>query len=186
MRAGKLNTKAPSLMLTPLLDMFTIILIFLLVSLDSDMAEFKRGVSELPSSDARGLFKPAVNVDITKVAVLVDPVPGVGDRDEKGEPIAWQVVAGLNDGIAHPSYYDKEEIPELTVLFEAHMSERRLRFEKRVRAAIEAGDEPPEHEDPILLIQADQALPYKTLYLVLQSASRAGFGKYRLATVQGG
>jgi biopolymer transport protein ExbD len=182
---SKRGKAPPGLMLTPLLDMFTIILIFLLVSMDGDMVEFKRGVADLPSSEARGKFKPAVNVDITPEGILVDPVPGLDDKDPEGNLMSWRAVIGLNQGIADPRYYAQEEIPELTALFEAHMAERKLRFEKLVRTASAKGQEPPKDEAPILLIQADAKMPYKTLYLVLQSASRAGFGKYRLATVQG-
>jgi len=184
MKRIKLKGDTPSLILTPLLDMFTIILIFLLVSLDADMAEFKRGLADLPKSEARGLFKPAVNVEITREAIRVDPVPGVNDRDENDRPIPWMIVVPLNDGEADERFVDGEEAPDLVALFEAHYAERKLRYEKRLQ---EAGDKPiPPDEEPILLILADKTISYKTLYLVLKSAGKAGFGKYRLATVQGG
>ena len=75
MRARRRTKGKPKLMLTSLLDMFTIILLFLLVNFDSENTEFKKNDdAELPSSSARGVFKPAANVAVTLDGVVLYPV----------------------------------------------------------------------------------------------------------------
>ena len=57
------GSKPPALMLTSLLDMFTIILIFLIVSFEADQKEFKLNSDlTLPESQARLELKPSVNL----------------------------------------------------------------------------------------------------------------------------
>ena len=53
-------------------------------------------------------------------------------------------------------------------------------------AATEPAGEDFEEEDErgIILIQADKRLNYKTLYLVMKSAAKAGFFKYRLVIMK--
>ncbi|MEZ4472913.1 MAG: hypothetical protein R3F60_19425 [bacterium] len=63
----------PTLMLTSLLDMFTIILIFLIVSFESEDYDFRLNPDlKLPESSARSPFKPAANVAVTRAGVLVE------------------------------------------------------------------------------------------------------------------
>jgi biopolymer transport protein ExbD len=147
----------PGLMLTSLLDMFTIILIFLIVSFEAEDHEFQLadGV-ELPESTSRSVFKPAVNVSITDKHILVEKEPVV---EFEG---------------ARPSqeFYDQGQIPVLVTQLEANFQEF---LAKR--------DQDPEAE-AIILVQADKDLEYETLYLVLRSASVAGFSKYRMATMK--
>ncbi|MEL6349560.1 MAG: biopolymer transporter ExbD [Myxococcota bacterium] len=68
-----LKKKGLTLQVTSLLDMFTIILVFLMVSFQAEDQEFilNPGVV-LPSSDAKSPLKPAVNVAVTSKAVFVD------------------------------------------------------------------------------------------------------------------
>ena len=96
---GRRKKSKPKLMLTSLLDMFTIILIFLIVSFEAEDFEFRleKDVS-LPESQARSIFKPAVNVAISKQAVVVDQ----------------RRVLGLKDGLFEPgSLTEDDEIPSL-------------------------------------------------------------------------
>jgi len=62
-----------TLQLTSLLDMFTIILVFLMVSFQAEDKDFvlHAGIS-LPQSSAQNPFKTAVNLAITDNAVLVE------------------------------------------------------------------------------------------------------------------
>ena len=41
-----------------------------------------------------------------------------------------------------------------------------------------------EESGPIILVQADKDVDYRTLFLVLKSAGKAGFVKYRLAVMK--
>ena len=153
--------KPPGLMLTSLLDMFTIILIFLIVSFEAEDQEFKLNTDlKLPESSARSVFKPAVNIALTPEALLVERKP----------------LVALKGGEFDASYYAQDDVPELEELL------------LRVYAAKYA-DLPPEEleqEDggAIILVQADRQIDYRTLFLVLKTAGRAGFVKYRLAVMK--
>lgn len=154
------QSKPAGLMLTSLLDMFTIILIFLIVSFEAEDYEFELNESlTLPESSAKSVFKPAVNVAITPDALIVE-----GEK-----------VAELDGGRFAPELYEQDQIPAVVeVLGE--------RFDTII------GDnqmlDPAEEDKAIILVQADRNLDYSTLYLVLRSASQAGFVKYRLAIMK--
>ncbi|MEO0604901.1 MAG: biopolymer transporter ExbD [Myxococcota bacterium] len=62
-----------TLQLTSLLDMFTIILVFLLESFQAEDEDFTlhAGLS-LPESTARSAFKPAVNIALSEDAIFVE------------------------------------------------------------------------------------------------------------------
>ena len=72
-----LKKKKPrGLMLTSLLDMFTIILIFLIVSFEAEDHEFQLDPDvTLPDSAARSVFTPAVSVTVNPHRVLVEGEP---------------------------------------------------------------------------------------------------------------
>ena len=94
---------APALLLTPLLDMFTIILIFLIVSFEAEDYDFRLNPDlKLPESAARSVFKPAVNVAVTRSGVLVDKRP----------------VATLVDGVAPAEDYAAEQMPPVVAALE--------------------------------------------------------------------
>lgn len=152
--------KAPGLMLTSLLDMFTIILIFLIVSFEAEDYEFKLNPDlKLPESSARSVFKPAVNIAITPKALEVE-------REK---------IVTLEGGKFEASYYEQDEVPELVEFLEGEYERRFVN-----------GDADPSDEEggAIVLVQADKDLDYKTLFLVLKSAGKAGFVKYRLAIMK--
>jgi len=146
--------KKPGLMLTSLLDMFTIILIFLIVSFDSENQEFELNTDlTLPESTAKQPFKAAANMAITPNAVLVENIPIV--RLSKGQPIAGE--------------YDEEAlvIPRLKDALERILA---------VRVSRESGDE-EEDDENIVMLQADRRLEYRTLYLVMSTARSASVGE---------
>lgn len=174
MKSFKKSRKAPGLMLTPLLDMFTIILIFLIVSFNAEDYDFKLDDKVvLPESTARSQFKPSINVSITKTGVTIEQeavlplVAGRADAALYASGEAQAIVGLLN------KYYDGlQEDPE----------------------AAPDPDDTEDSDDPeaakapsnefVLTIQADESLEYDTLYLVLRSAAKAGFFKYRLAVLR--
>ena len=138
-----------TLQLTSLMDMFTIILVFLLISMSSEDYDFVRDESvQIPRSKAQGRFEPAVNVVVSKMFVKVEE----------------NVVARLLDG----------EIADELV--------KAGRIESVVRAARRARErrQTREDEEDVVLIQADRALPYRTVYLIMRSCSIAGYNRYRL------
>ena len=138
------------LQLTSLMDMFTIILVFLLMSLSQEDYDFVREESvQLPTSAAKGRFEPAVNVIVSDGYVRVEE--NVVARLVDGEVSDDQVKAGRLEAVVRAA--------------------RRAR-ERRARQT--------EEQEEIVMIQADRTLPYRTVYLVMRSCSIAGYNRYRL------
>lgn len=166
---GRKKRRAPGLMLTPLLDMFTIILIFLLVSFDNEDYGFRLedGLTP-PKSSAQSIFKPAVNVAITKSAVLVER----------------EALVALTDGKAPEALYLADLAPPLVARLREIYAERYADDDVAPPADGSEPAEDVEEDDAILIIQADKDLDYKTIHLVMNSAREAGFYKYRLVVVR--
>ena len=166
--------KAPGLMLTSLLDMFTIILIFLIVSFNAESYEFRleEGIT-LPESSSRAKLKPAVNVSIT------DNQLKVGDR----------AVLMLEDGGFAENHHEAGSIEPLVERLREVYIQRYGDPEGasgRIVGAEQESDEEYDGLEPIVVVQADQELEYRSLYLILRSAATAGFFKYRLAIMRPG
>jgi biopolymer transport protein ExbD len=160
-------SKPPALMLTPLLDMFTIVLIFLIVSFEAEDFGFKIDPDlTLPESSSTAQLKPAVNVSVNGDRVLVQE----------------KEVVRLDDGEPDPEHLQQGQIPSLV---EALRKEFTTRYgpDGVLGASVGEGEEAGENE-PIVLLQADQKLNYRTVYLILRSAAQAGFFKYRLAIIK--
>lgn len=153
--------KPPGLMLTSLLDMFTIILIFLIVSFEAEDYEFKLDPGlQLPQSSASSVLKPAINLAITPDSLKIDQ----------------EEIVKLDRGKFQEQYHSQGEIP--IVVERLRVAHERIR--EREAAGLLGDDEDP----AVVLVQADKSLDYKTLFLVLRSASVAGFDKYRLAIMK--
>ena len=167
MKRLRRNKAAPALMLTSLLDMFTIILIFLIVSFEAESYEFRLNPDlTLPESTARSIFRPAVNIAVTKEGILVEQKP----------------VMPLSDGQARPSDYEAGSIPELIEHLQALYAERAATIADRPEGSPASDDD--EDDPTILVLQADKDMDYRTLYLVMRSASQAGFSRHRLAVMK--
>jgi len=189
-RSGRAK-KPPALMLTSLLDMFTIILIFLIVSFEAEDYEFKLNPDlRLPESSAQSVFKPALNMSITANEISVE---------EKS-------IYSLESGKARPEDYEAGQIDKVVKVLE-EIYQRNLEALKDAQeeegdelapggkdtasdskdsgADPQAdGDSADEEAGTIIMLQADKHLDYKTLYLVMRSARIAGFAKYRLAIMK--
>jgi biopolymer transport protein TolR len=162
-RRGK-KKGAPPLMLTSLLDMFTIILIFLIVSFEAESYEFRLNPDlTLPDSSARSVFRPAVNLAITPDGVFVEQ----------------EAVVALADGKASEEAYALGYIPALVDQLQVVYAERAAQ-----QPEAPPGDDEDEEDGTIVVLQADKDLDYRTLYLVMRSASQAGFTRHRLAVMK--
>ena len=99
MRAGRFMPKGTfKLQLTSLIDMFTIILVFLLMSFSSEDYDFvlQEGM-QLPRSTSQGTFRPAVNVIVSPDFVRVEE--NVVARLENGQVSDEWVSAGRIEGV---------------------------------------------------------------------------------------
>ena len=154
--------RQPTLTLTSLLDMFTIILIFLIVSFEAENYEFKINPDvQLPESSARRNLKQAVNLAITHKGVMMDD----------------KMLVAFSGGKPRPQDLEGGQIPELVTLLR---KEFEIRFGKDGQFIVEG----EEGKEAIIVVQSDKKLDYATLYLVLRSAANAGFFKYRLAIMK--
>jgi biopolymer transport protein ExbD len=144
--------------ITPMMDMMTIILVFLLKTFTSSAMLVNQDQNLLlPSSNTTLNAKQAVAVTVTKRVVLVD-----------GEP-----VAPVNNGKIDPALKrDGDNGYYITPLVE--MLGRVARKEKKV-AEMTGGK-----FDGELTIVADRFTPYRLLTEILYSCGQAEYANYRL------
>lgn len=142
--------------LTAMMDMMTILLVFLLNSYGNEPDKFTVNDSlRPPESSSKEALKPATIVTVTDASILVDNV---------------EVVKLGEVQIDASGYYIN---PLVTVL-----TEKKDYFEK----IAEMGGPPFEGT---LLVVAHRATKYNILSAVLYSAGRAEFGQYRLVVLKG-
>jgi biopolymer transport protein ExbD len=108
MRRSRVPAPGPfKVNITSLMDMFTIILVFLLVSMSTEDYDFVRDESvALPGSSAKGRFQPAVNVVISKNLVKVEE--NVVARLNQGEVSNEQVKAGRIEAVVRAARRARE------------------------------------------------------------------------------
>ena len=148
--------------ITPLMDMMTIILVFLLKSFSSTTSTitFDQNL-QVPKSFTELKPKLAVTVTVTKKVLLVE-----GDG-----------IAPVNNGRIDPAVKrDGENGYYITPLVE--ILEKHARREKKV-AEITG-----QKFDAQLMIVADQSTPYRLLTEIIYSCGQAGYQNYRLLVLK--
>jgi len=148
--------------ITPMMDMMTIILVFLLKSFSSSSSTitFDQNL-KVPSSTTQLKIKEALSVTVTKKVILVE-----GDG-----------IAPITGGKVDPAVKrDGENGYYITPLVD--ILERHARKEKKVAELTGA---PWEAQ---LMLIADQTTPYRLLTEVLYSCGQAGYGNYRLLVLK--
>ena len=148
--------------ITPLMDMMTIILVFLLKSFSSTTATITFDSNlQVPKSFTELKPKLAVTVTVTKKVILVE-----GDA-----------IAPINAGRVDPAVKrDGENGYYITALVD--ILEKHGRREKKV--AEMTGQK---FEGQLMLV-ADQTTPYRLLTEVIYSCGQAGYGNYRLLVLK--
>lgn len=142
--------KKMALQLTSLLDMFTIILVFLMVSFQAQDQDFvlHSGLT-LPGSSAKNPFKTGVNLAITMESVMVE----------------GKIVFHLEKG---------GDVKDAD--FESGQIKRITQAVNETWGKLNREDD----EENVVVIQADRNLPYRTIHLVMRSAAHAGAFRFRL------
>ncbi|MCG5055878.1 MAG: biopolymer transporter ExbD [Myxococcales bacterium] len=148
--------------ITPMMDMMTIILVFLLKSFSASATNIKFDSNlQLPPSTTQLAAREAVGVTITKNVVLVE-----GDA-----------VAPVNQGRIDPTLKrDGENGYFITPLVD--ILERYNRKERKV-AELTGQD-----FDSQLMVIADADTPYRLLTEILYSCGQAGYQNYRLVVLK--
>jgi biopolymer transport protein ExbD len=148
--------------ITPMMDMMTIILVFLLKSFSSTTSNitFDQNL-QVPRSFSELKPKMAVTVTVTKKVLLVE-----GDA-----------VAPINNGRVDPAVKRDGEngyyVSPLVEILEKHA--------KRERRVAELTGQKFEAQ---LMIVADQTTPYRMLTEVIYSCGQAGYANYRLLVLK--
>ena len=148
--------------ITPMMDMMTIILVFLLKSFASSTSVITFDSNlQVPRSITQIKPKEAVSVTVTKKVILVE-----GDA-----------VAPINNGKIDPAVKrDGENGYYITPLVD--ILEKHARKEKRVAEL--TGQK---FEAQLMLI-ADQTIPYRLLTEIIYSCGQAGYANYRLLVLK--
>ena len=147
----------PALNVSALMDILTILLLFLILSFDAQEETVRPppGIV-LPDSEAQAPVKLAVRVRVLPGEVTVE-----GQR-----------VALIRGGRVRSEDLDGQGL--LPALMSGLRDERARLRQGRMEGASDG-------ELEILYLEADKGIPYRVLRPVLSSARRAGFGKIRLA-----
>jgi biopolymer transport protein ExbD len=148
--------------ITPMMDMMTIILVFLLKTFSSSTSTitFDQNL-QVPKSATQLKPKEAVSVTITKKIVLVE-----GDA-----------IAPINNGKVDPAVKrDGENGYYITPLVD--VLEKHSRKEKKVAELT------GQKFEAQLMVVADQTTPYRLLTEVLYSCGQAGYANYRLLVLK--
>jgi len=165
------------LTITSMMDMMTIILVFLLKSYSTeDISVAPSDDLQIPVSSAMLAPKLAVNVVISRKDIVVDggwvlDLDQTIDEETGGELIA--VPEDEKKGQLVPSLYD--------VLLEKAETAKNLGGEASQRT----GSEQFEFKGDVLL-QCDKRIPFSVIRDVMFTAGQAQFGNFRFVVIQGG
>lgn len=167
LKQARRPTNDGGLNITSMMDMMTIILVFLLKSYSTqDISVAPSEDLELPVSTVKKAPEVAVNVVVSKKNVVVDGVPvlnleHVPDEDNPGQK--------------------KLQVPEDELngqLIESLLDE----LEQKAKTAKELGQQTGSDEHSFkgrLLIQCDKKLPFEVLRQVMYTAGQAQFSEFK-------
>lgn len=156
-RSSVSDKEIRDLNLTAMMDMMTILLVFLLKNYASDPENVQLSdVLQPPQSTSKIPLDPAVTITITKTGILVDD-----------KPVAQ---VNLTDGtVLNEPEGGGQAIGALAEILDKKVADMKA-FEAR-------GGSPFEGK---ILIVADETMPYSLLMRVLYTAGTAHFGQYKL------
>ncbi len=161
------RTKDEGLNITSMMDMFTIILVFLLKSYSTqDISIAASSDLEIPSSTSNKEPELAVNLVVTKSQVVVDGVPvldltQIPDDDNPGQELA-----------SIPE--DEKKGQMITRLYD------RLLEKAEAAKALGEATGSAEHEfKGRILLQCDKTLPFTVVREVMYTAGQAQFGEFK-------
>ncbi len=148
----------PKLNITSMMDMFTIILIFLLFSfsnnpetLDLDKEMF------LPSSSSKLDYKDSIRLVLTKESLKLD----------------GEVVSTVKEGV----------LENLDVLYEKLKNYRTV-ADKLNKEIKQDPNVPEEERKEHILFMCDKTLSFKVINTVVKTAGRAGYPNFQFAVVE--
>ncbi len=154
--------KAPgefALNITSMMDMFTIILVFLLHSFSSEDQDVKvRGEINLPKSTSERAFKKTVQVFLSNEALIVEDE--VVSKVKKGKFVKAKV-----------------EGNKIVPLFNT-LEKKRARIMEETAASGKNVD-----EETVVLFMADENVDFELVNKVMKTAGMAGFANFQFAVM---
>ncbi len=156
-RMSSQGETSATLNITSLMDVMTIILIFLLFSFSSQDQNLKLEKElQLPTSDSDLPFKWAINVSLSMDELRVED----------------DYICNLKKGDFVISKDDPDKIiPLFNRLVEFKNVEQYRDVER-------------DAEDPVVIFHADKRHPFKTVYKVMKTAALAGYPNFRFAVLK--
>lgn len=166
-KAARRSAVSDELNITSMMDMFTIILVFLLKSYSAeDVSVAASGDMELPVSTAQQAPKLAVNVVVTKTMIIVDGVQLLN---------LVTVADESNPGGSITAVSEEEKKGQMiTRLFD--------RLQEKAAAAKSLGEASGREDLAFkgqILIQCDKTLPFSVLREVMYTAGQAQFSEFK-------
>ena len=152
--------------ITPLIDINANLLFFMMISASVQEDRLEAGEHvELPKStstkaEAGDLISLVVGLEVVSVNEIEVMKLTAGELDDK-------------DFIT-----DKDRVKPL-------YDDLTTRFQDLIAQGAQPGADKDEDGLPVILVQADRRLPYKTLKRVMRTCGQAGFTKFRFAAKQG-
>ena len=151
--------KPTSLNLTSMMDMFTIILVFLVFSFSSQDQNLKLDTDlTLPESSAAIPFKWAINVNVTPTELKVE-----GNQ-----------VAKIKKGKLAGVKIDREK-KRVLPLYNLLKKFKEIESQEKVN---------PTGDETVISFQADKNLPFETIDLVMKTSAQAGYPNFRFVVMK--
>ncbi len=148
-----------NLNLTSMMDMFTIILVFLIFSFSSQDQNLKLDPDlTLPESTAAIEFKWAINVNLTPTALKVEQ----------------NTIAKVRKGKFTDVKVDKEK-KRVVPLYNLLKKFKDIESREKVN---------PTGGETVIAFQADKNLPFETIDLVMKTAAQAGYPNFRFVVLK--
>jgi biopolymer transport protein ExbD len=145
--------------LTSMMDMFTIILVFLIFSFSSQDQNLKLDPDlTLPESTAAIEFKWAINVNLTPTELKVE----------------GNIIAKVKNGKFAGVKVDKDK-KRVLPLFNLLKKFKDIESQEKVN---------PTGDETVISFQSDKNMPFETLDLVMKTAAQAGYPNFRFVVLK--
>ncbi|KUJ82521.1 biopolymer transporter ExbD [Microbulbifer flavimaris] len=172
--------KTPGMNLTSLMDVFTILVFFLLTNTSSNEALEPPKVITLPDSVVESRPRETITLMVTDEEVLIEAKPVIATSEVAGSEET--VIEAIKEAML--AEMDKA-ISLAQVNSQAQVASEAVESEVEPETAAEAGSE---EETPVLPpevnILADRTIPFSLLKKVMSSCTDAGYTKVSLAVIQ--
>ncbi len=153
------SSEAVNLNLTSMMDMFTIILVFLIFSFSSQDQNLKLDSDlTLPESSAAIEFKWAINVNVTPTELKVE----------------GNTVAKIKSGVFADVKVDLEK-KRVVPLYNLLKKFKDIEDREKVN---------PTGDETVIAFQADKDLPFEAIDLVMKTAAQAGYPNFRFVVLK--